>query len=304
MKLRQRCGYLLPGFNFRPYYFTMDKLIFTYQDRQLTLSEAAKCALYLTVGTESLTLMALNDAQTCVALQGWHFATSNKHFEGAEPSLRRILGQEPIFTYPFRYIRYGFANAQVTLVPNRLFRLEDLAAYFKLLLPPGDFVYRSESLPDFDCHLVYALETSALRICHRYFPNGAEVHLAGTLIRNFNKIADGRDHAIFINMRHQMIQICVFERQNLRYFNSFSWQHPNDLLYALLLVYDQFRLSPLDLPLHVAGNLLQDSEVYRLLSRFIQKIEFVDLPNKFYLGAAANNLPPHCFFDLVCLKNN
>jgi hypothetical protein len=69
-------------------------------------------------------------------------------------------------------------------------------------------------------------------------------------------------------------------------------------------VYDQFRLSPLDLPLQVAGNLLQDSEVYRLLSRFIQKIDFVALPNQVSLGAAANNLPPHCFFDLVCLKNN
>ena len=304
MKLRQRCGYLLPGSNFRPFYFTMDKLIFSYQDRQLTLTEAGKCALYLTVGTESLTLMVLNPAQECLALQGWHFATASQHFEGAEPALRRILGQETIFTYPFRYVRYGFANAQVTLVPNRLFRSDDLATYFKLLLPAGDFVYRSEPLPDFDCHLVYALETSVLRICHRYFANGAEVHVAGTLIRNFNKIAAGRDHAIFANIRNHMIQICVFERQNLRYFNSFGWQHPNDLLYALLLVYDQFRLSPLDLPLQVAGNLLQDSEVYRLLSRFIQKIDFVALPNQVSLGAAANNLPPHCFFDLVCLKNN
>jgi hypothetical protein len=282
----------------------MDKLIFSYQDRQLTLTEAGRCTLYLTIGTESLTLMVLNENQQCLALQGWHFATATAIFSDAEPALRRILGQEPIFSMPFRTVRYAFAHAQLTLVPNRLFRKEDMASYFKLLLPEGDYVYRAETIPEFDCYQVYALEASALRICHRYFPNGAELHIAGSLIRQFSKISSGSDHAIFANFRHQMVQICVLERNNLRYYNSFFFQHPNDLLYAVLLVYDQFRLSPLDVPLQIAGNLLEDSEVYRLLRRFIQKIEMVSLPNNFNLGAASSNLPPHCFFDLICLKNN
>lgn len=282
----------------------MDKLIFSFHDRQLTHNEASRSSLYLTIGTESLTLMVLNANQECLALQGWYFATAATAFSGAEEALRRILGQEPLFTLPFRYVRYGFANTQLTLVPRRLFQVDDLAAYFKLLLPPGDYVYRSEALPEFDCNLVYALEASALRICHRYFPNGAEVHLGGALLRNFNHITAGTDHAICVNMRHQLVQICVFERQNLRYYNSFIWQHPNDLLYAVLLVYDQFRLSPIETPLQVAGNLLEDSEAYRVLNRFIRKIEFVPLPGNFKMGTAANGLPPHCFFDLICLKNN
>jgi len=158
-------------------------------------------------------------------------------------------------------------------------------------------------MPEFDCFLIYAVEESLRNICRPYFPNGRSIHLAAPLIRAFSTLHPRTDYEVMVNLRNQVAQVVVFDRQNLLFFNTFSFEHPNDLLYYLLMAYDQFRLNPLETPLTLAGNVLEDSDIYRLLYRYIRHIRFAHLPHHGQLPAAAVSLPPHCFFDLFTLPD-
>ncbi|MEI6411377.1 MAG: DUF3822 family protein [Bacteroidota bacterium] len=282
----------------------MDKQIFDFQDIRLNQHSAANCDLYLILGVEGVSWLVTERGGQCLALRNAHFVPNGRQFADVEQDIRSVFGREDLLKWPFQSVRYALSNANVTLIPRRLFDARHLPAYFKLLLFPSDYQYRYEALPEFDCYLAYAVEETVLRTCEQYFPNAEITHLAALLLRGFNSCSPRTDYELLINIRNQAVQITVFERHNLLYFNTFQWEKPADLLYNLLLVYDQFRLNPIETPLLIAGNLLEESEIYRLLYRYFRIIKFVSSTGAMRLPIAASDLPAHYFFDLLSLNKD
>jgi hypothetical protein len=279
----------------------MDKQIFSLFDDGLTETRAAVCQLQAIFGVDGVSLLINHQEYESMAIAAWHISPVKPHFDAAMSDIRQVLGQESKFRWPFQAVRVGFSNKEVTLVPRRLFREDALSAYFQLLLPAHDYTYAFEELPALDCYLVYAIEKSMLQLVQQYFPAGKMTHLATTLLRNWQKEASETDHTVMVNLRNECLQIAVFERRNLLFFNTFNFATAHDVLYHVLLVYDQFRLNPLETPLCLSGSLLEDSEIYRTLFRYIRHLQFMKLPKGYQLPYKSAALPPHCYFDLYTL---
>ena len=280
----------------------MDSHTLDFTDTRLTAVTAPQCTLHVVLGADSISLLAADTAGAVLALQSWTFAVEEQVFDQTEWQLRGVL-QRPLFSLPFGHIHCALFHRNATLVPRRLFQHGNLAGYFKLLLDPSDYTYAYDELPEFDAYLVYATEQWMAKLCADFFPRGRVRHLAVPLLRQARELNTGEEHRLFVNLRNQVAQIAVFERQNLLFYNSFAFSASPDLLYYVLLLYDQFRLDPRDTPLIVAGNLLEDSELYRLFYRFIRDIRFPELPGYFQMPADVEILPGHCYFELFCLKN-
>lgn len=277
----------------------MDKCVFSFVDKRLNAETAARAQRWMVAGADGLSLAVMSDSGEVLALQAWN------HQGAGEPGqyLRILLGQEPTLQYQFGKTQGAWAEPQVTLVPRRLFHADHLADYFKILLQAGEsYHYAYESMPVFDCYLVYAVEASLydLGASHRF---GFEVdkHFTAFLLQSLHHLADFSDHQIFVHFRFQSVQIAVFERRNLLFFNSFKFQHANDALYFILLAYEQFKLNPLELPLTISGNLMEDSEIFRLLRRYVRTIRFAPLPASVQLPQSAVDLPAHYWFDVFSM---
>jgi hypothetical protein len=282
----------------------MDKQIFDFQDIRLNQHSAANCDLNLIIGAEGFSWSVTEKGGQYLALRNGHFVPPGRQFTDVEQDIRTVFGRENLLKWSFQSVRCALSNANVTLVPRRLFDPRQLPAYFKLLLFPSDYHYRYEALPEFDCYLAYAVEETVLRTCEQYFPDAEITHLAAPLLRRFRSFSQRSDYEMLINIRNQAVQITVFERHNLLYFNTFQWEKPADLLYNLLLVYDQFRLNPIEIPLVIAGNLLEDSEIYRLLFRYFRVMKFAGPNGADRLPVSASDLPAHYFFDLLGLNKD
>lgn len=280
----------------------MDKPVFYHFDERLSAAGAADCSLYAIIGTDGFSILVTSKQGECLALQIWQFSSPGRDFRDAEEHIRVVFGSEKLLAFPYGRVYFALANANATLVPRRLFNKEDLPAYLKLLLQPADYSYGYDGLPELDCFLVYAAEEAVFRTCAQYFPHGIRTHLATPLIRASRALCTGTDYEIMINFRNQQVQILVFDRQNLLFFNTFRFTHPNDLLYSVLLVFDQFRLNPLEIQTTIFGNLLEDSDIYRLLYRYIRRLKFASMPYTNQLPESARDLPPHFFFDLYAMR--
>jgi hypothetical protein len=281
----------------------MDKHILELKDARLDAALAPACTLYGVLGTESVALLVANSAGEVLDIETWQYAKPNKSFAQTEQDLRRIIAQEPVFNWPFGQKHGVLFHPNITLVPRRLFQHHALPEYFKLLLKPAEYVYAYEELPDFDAYLVQAIERPQARLFNELFPQARLRHQAVQLLHFIRASAAAADHTIFLHFRHQVAQLAVTERQNLLFYNTFSFVTPADLLYYTLLVYDQFKLNPADTPLTVAGNVLRDSELYRILYRFVREIRFAVPPSGFHLPLASTPLPGHCHLELFCLTN-
>lgn len=288
----------VPNSGFRSF-FSMDKSVFSFVDKRLNADTAATARRLLTVGAGGLHLAVLSEIGEVWALQAWHFQRPGP----TEQHIRMVMGQEPVLQWTYKHTSWAWAEPQATLVPRRLFHPDHLSDYFQILLPAGgQYHYGYESLSVFDCFLVYAIETSLHTWSEQHRPSGdSSQHLAGALLQNFHHIADFSDHQVFVHFRFQSLQIAVFERRNLLFFNSFEYQHANDALYYVLLAYEQFKLNPLDLPLMLSGSLVEDSEIFRQLKRYFRTLRFSPLPSSIQLPQSAVELPAHYWFEVFSL---
>ncbi len=282
----------------------MDKHSLQFIDSRLTVETAPQYSLNIVLGADSISLLvAHHSTGEVAALQTWLITPADQQFEAVEWEIRRILRDDAVFHWPYMHIHCALFHRNSTLVPRRLFQHSALSGYFNLLLPPSEFTFGYDELPEIDAYLVYATTPGHAKLCQEIFPRARVRHLAVPLIRCLRTIDGVGEHRIFVNFRHQVAQIAVFERQNLLFYNTFAFSASSDLLYYVLLAYDQFRLSPLEIPLNVSGNLLVDSDVYRLLQRFIREIKFTASTGVYHLPPGAQVLPAHCHLDLYALKN-
>lgn len=275
----------------------MDKHVFDFINPGFSTASSAHCTLHVVVGTDGISLLVTGKNELIQALKHRHFSNPGRDLKEVETQIRTFFGSEMLLSYPFAEVRCTFFNLNATLVPRRLFVAEDLPAYFKLLLRPADYEFHYDHLPEVDCYLVYAVEPVVTRMCGQYFPQAKMSHLATGLLKNWQHIAPSGDYQIFLNTRNQVAQVAVFDRRNLLLYNAFQFQKNSDLLYFVLLAYEQFRLDPGKIMLTVSGNLPENSDAYQLLYRYVRTIRFARLPEHIHLPEGAESLPEHFWFD-------
>jgi hypothetical protein len=283
----------------------MDTPIFSFLDKDLDAARAQESELFAVLGGEGLSTLATGAGGMLLALQGWDFASAPSDPRAQAQAMRIALGSADLLALSFGRRALAWASPFVTFVPKRLFHADHLADYFKILLPPGGaWHYGHEALPQFDCFLIYAVPQPWVDAAAPYFHAGQRTHVAAPLLSAWQQHGGRAEYEIFANLRGSQLQIAVLERRNLLFFNTFQFQKSSDALYSTLLVYDQFRLSPLEVPLRVSGSLVEDSELYRLLYRYIRTIEFLAPEH----GAAQHPNAPqgaarYFWFDIVSLSN-
>ncbi len=273
--------------------------VFKYQSELLNPLMAASSAFRMVVGLHGVSLLIKNDSKT-LALKSWQLPGTDQGFQALEPELRTIFGSERLLDLQFDSKACALSSPDSTLVPRRLFDPENLEQYFKLLLREGtERTFGFEKLEIFDCYLVWAAETGMLRLCGQYFSQENIRHLGAALLRAYHTLAPEEGYAVLANLHGQKVQVAVFERRNLVFFNAFDYAKPSDLLYYILLAYKQFDLNPLDIPLTLSGTLIEDSEIFRLLLRYVRPMRFPPLPPGFQLPQEAKTLPAHYWFDIA-----
>ena len=273
------------------------------KDSQLNAADAPHCTFFGILGSESLSAIVVDSTDKLIALESWEYQHLTKSFEQAEREVRGILKQEAIFQLPFGQKFVALSHPYITLIPRRLFQHGKLPDYFQLVIKPGEYQYTYEELPEFDAYLVCATEKGQARLFTEFFPDARLRHLAAPVLRYIRNMAAVSEHTVFVNLRAKVAQIVVLERQNLLFFNTYNFSTPSDLLYYVLLAYDQFRLNPMQTPLTLAGNILKDSELFSMLYRFVREVRFATPPTRIHLPSKVETLPVHCVTDLLCLKN-
>lgn len=281
----------------------MKKHTLQFNNSRLNSDYASECTLHAVLGTESFSFMATQADGEVLALETWEYSRPHKSFEQIEQEPRQILQEATVLNLPFAHKHCALFHPNTTLVPRRLFQHGSLSGYFNLLVKSAEYSYGYEELPEFDAYLLYATEKSQDQLFNRLFPNAKVRHLAVPMLRYFRSLASLEDHIIFVNLRHQVAQVVVLERQNLLMYNTFAFTTPTDLLYFILLAYEQFKLDPKLIPLTISGNILKDSELHKMLYRFVREIRFATAPSKYHFPADAEALPGHCHLDLICLNN-
>ncbi len=276
----------------------MDNHVFYFQDENLDAEKARSGTLKLIVGTDGISMLAQDAQGAVLGLEAIQISDKKYVEHHVASEIRESLSGNKLLNYSFGSVRSAISVPLATLVPQRLFSAQDCATYFKLLNPVApDTVFGHDETSEPGCHLVWGAAPLFKDFIAKYQP----CHIGAALIAGFQEQASQEGHSLFVNLRGNQAQIAVFDLRSLVFYNAFEFLKPSDLLYFVLLAYDQFKLSPEHIPLRISGALLKDGEHYKMLCRYIQHIRFLKPNTMPALPNGQDALPPHFWFDLLCL---
>ena len=263
----------------------------------------ASYELSLLVGSDSLYCL-VNDAQLNVlALKSFHFDHPNRDASSAS-NLKAIFFEDPILKETYRVTKIAFTTPHFTFVPSKFYDADNRRTYFDNLTDlRSEDETEADSLRNPELKNVYLIDRQLLATASTLFPTARQSHVFTSLILGFQKIAEHRSgHQVFANVRDGWLQMLFFDGRDLIFANAFSFKTPQDIVYFLLNVYEQFKLNPEVTPLSIGGSLTEDSDIFKFIYRYIRHVGFVVAPPYFRLGQQFTGVPQHFYFDLFSIK--
>ena len=258
--------------------------------------------LSILVGADSVYYL-VNDAQLNVlALKSFHF--DHRREKSSIVNLKAVFIEDEMLKLPYSATKIAFTTPHFTLIPTKFYDDKSRLAYFEnLTTTNGHEQFETDAIKNIDSNNVYLVEKMLLEATKSTFPKAQHYHYMTPMIQGFQKIAARRDgHQMFANIRDGQVQVLFFDGKDLVFANSFPFRTPQDLVYFILNVYEQFKLSPEVTPLSISGSLTEDSDIFKFIYRYVRYISFVSMPPYFRFGQQFTGIPQHFYFDLFSIK--
>ena len=212
--------------------------------------------------------------------------------------LAEIERENPLLFFPYSRVCISFGAPGHVFVPSRLF--DPTAA--RIYLEHGNRVDAADRVcstfvPEIMAYLVFALPQSLDAWLQRNFLGVSALHLSQVLLQQaLAATATGKQ--LLVHFLDKRLIIFFFNGNRLVFENWFVCRDSKDFLYYLLLVFDRFQLDPENQEVLLSGTILADSNVFRLLGRYIRKLRFIALGAPLAYGKKMSAQPPHFFNDL------
>ena len=252
------------------------------------------------IGADRFSFLVLDNNQNVIVLRSYTFE-ENKDIK---TFLRKTYHQDDILKLNFASVKVAVTNSKHTLVPAKFFAKEDLAIYLKNVvdLLPTDNVDHDD-LNDIDAKNIFAINQEIKELILEFFNNtklfhGSTAFIRGTLALSKNQSG----HQMYINVLNRKLNIVLFEDGKLLFNNSFSFQNVRDFVYYVMLVLDQFKVDPETVPVFLSGQIMRESEIFKLLYRYIKNVDFLEAPDKLRFRSKYEALNAYKFFDLFSLQ--
>jgi hypothetical protein len=208
----------------------------------------------------------------------------------------------PWISNPFRQIKIAFDGGKSTLIPAFLYDPEEKEDYFRFNFTcETDELVCSDHLMPIDAWNVYTANGSVLESTKKVFPKSRVVHCTSLLIESVwinykNRINSPH---VFLHVRDSVFDLMIFDGQQMTYFNSFTFQTPEDVTYYLIFVLEQLNFNPEQIPLVLLGDIDTGKDLAELLLRYVRHVEKGRRNEAYNYSYVLNHLPSQAFFPLL-----
>ncbi len=211
--------------------------------------------------------------------------------------LPSILAQDNWLGLTFRQTTLICTTDLCQLIPSENFH--ESVDYFTNIKTP--VLQQSQPLYFAQQMAVFALPLHTFKTLNVHFKQNEIQYNGAVLLNYWNNCLVNKDSdmAVFAHIQHQTILLACFEKQNFVGFQSYKFYASSDLLYWILYFYQQHNLSPDSQPLHLSGELVADSEIYKLLFKYLRHVHFLAANERLIFSDTFANLPAHFFADLL-----
>ena len=277
---------------------------FEFLDETFDLNSTSSYHLSIQIGLDGFSFSILNISNNkYIALKNYSNLASNNDVLFAD-WVKSVLNEDEFLRRNYKSVAVIFVNCSSVLVPDPLFKKENLKDYFdfNLDLPESEEIY-STKIERADSWSLYPVPADIVKVLQEQFPNLKIFHQSVPFINNIlsNTKNSSEGTLVYIHLHGNIFDLSVIENQNLKFYNCYSYKHVNDLLYYILYVFEQLKLPAENTRALLSGKVTRQSSFYENLRRYIKKIEFAKLDPYFKYSYTFSKVPEHSFTNLLNL---
>ncbi|WP_417855633.1 DUF3822 family protein [Xanthomarina gelatinilytica] len=232
--------------------------------------------LSIQVSLNGLSFCILNtDKKTISYLK--HFEKNKKlsPFEALD-FLKHLFNTETALQSTFNKVHVIYVNELATIVPKPLFDEAHLADYLKFnsKILKSDFI-AFDTLEINDSVSVYVPYVNINNYIYDTFGAFTYSHFSSILIDKILQIEKHEEDAkLYINVSKDHFEIVVTNKGKLILYNTFDYSTKEDFIYYILFTIEQLKLNPETIKLMLLGDIEKDSNLYKMLYKYIRHIHF------------------------------
>jgi len=276
-------------------------LSFELLDQKFSKDATSTYDLSLLTGGNHFSYVVTSPQQQVLLLR--NYVIKKGHEQDFRFQIQALLKQDENLRQAYRTSRFGVFNEVFSLIPQRLFQVEKQSSYLSHLTNHSIGSTAFDELQHLSAVNVYGVLPESARVKKDLFPDARQIHGISGLLSAYQRLADsGQAHQVFLNVYYDQFQIFVYQSGQLQFANAFEFQTAKDFIYFTMLVFDQFKLKPETVPLYLSGTLVENSEIYHLIYRYVRHIHFLGPPSMIQLESKWDHLPRHFYFDLFSLR--
>jgi len=219
-------------------------------------------------------------------------------------SIHELVIKSTILLLPFEKVHLAWYHQQYTLVPNELYHPSAKEIFHSVCSnSPEGHIVNSDELSNLYAYGIYPFPEVLNHKLNILFPNIVIKHLATVLIEyvltTLKLEKDG--YSVFMHIRSKSFEILIFNYKRLVFYNSFSYQGIDDLMYYLFYVLEQYKLDTAKMIAFLAGEINANSPVLHHLTKYFREISLAPeyLPKIHHDNF--EQVPHHVYQNLVNL---
>ncbi|QOD61794.1 DUF3822 family protein [Polaribacter haliotis] len=188
-------------------------------------------------------------------------------------------------------------NNLSALVPNQYFNEDKLSSYlnFNIKTLSTDFITFDE-ISSIDAKNVYVPYVNINNYLFNNFGEFDYKHHSSVLIDKLILRNKNESKTMYVNVSKTTFDIVVLENKKLVLYNSFAYTSKEDFLYYILFVAEQLQLDTNEFPLYLMGDIIFNSELYKITYTYIKNLNFLGSKNPIFKEL---NLETHTNFILL-----
>lgn len=221
--------------------------------------------------------------------------------ENEESILPAIIEAHPEFNGTFYEVVVGYYYPQTVLVPFKYYNYEEAATVLRQMNGITErSVLVSEPVSEWQINIVYNVPVSVYDFIKKQYPNHRSFHQYSLGIKSF--IVEGTDGEIWLDIHADFFSVIAKNKSTLLLAQMYEYATPEDVIYRVLKICDQFSLSQQQVAIHLYGLVEKQSALYRELYKYFVNLSFAE-PGFGNIPALQNEYPSHYFTSLFNLAS-
>jgi hypothetical protein len=191
----------------------------------------------------------------------------------------------------------AYSSPEALLVPSSLYKAEEAQLQHTAIY--GQQVQSAlitEYISEWNLYNIYRVPESLHTAANRKFITGKFWNIYSVHLKNS---AHENQSSFLVDFRTDEFSFIVFKNGSLQLMQTFSYATPEDVLYYLLKICNQFDISQQEVKISLSGLIEMDSAVYRELYKYFIQLDFETIPDSISISHALNEYPHH-YYSSIC----